>query len=98
MNASIQFILALASGAMAVVTWHSNMPKVIAMRGRWHGFCEWILGMALALLSPALLANALKDVEAGWHFLAADAAIIAYAVCRSRWLSSQSSGSWKCSA
>ncbi|SNT19235.1 hypothetical protein [Sphingopyxis indica] len=98
MNIAIQFVLALASGAMALVTWHESMPKVITLRGRWNGFCEWVLGLALALLSPALLDNAMRGVEAGWHFIGADIAIVAYAFCRFRWLRSQSSGSWKCSA
>ena len=98
MNTLIQFVLAMASGAMAILTWHSNMPKVIAMRGRWHGGCEWCLGLAMALLSPALLSTSLSETVIPWHFLAADAAIVAYSVCRFRWLRSQCSGSWKCSA
>src|SRR3546814_11200141 len=76
MNSLIQFVLAAASGAMALLTWHSNMPKIIVMRGRWHAACEWLLGIGLALLSPALLANALTDVPVGGHFISADEAFI----------------------
>src|SRR3546814_21131837 len=95
MNSLIQFVLAAASGAMALLTWHSNMPKIIVMRGRWHAACKWLLGIGLALLSPALLANALNDVPVGWHFILADAALITYAFCRFRWLGSRGPGSGK---
>ena len=87
--------LSVASGIMAMLTWHSNLPKVIIMRGRLHGSCELLLGFALAFLSPALLADALANKDVPWQFLAADAAMIAYSVCRFRWLRSQCSGSWK---
>lgn len=98
MNTLFYFILAAASGIMAILTWHSNMPKIIVMRGRWHAACEWLLGLGLALLSPALLADGLADHPVNWQFMLADTAIITYAFCRYRWLRSQCSGTWRCSA
>jgi hypothetical protein len=98
MNATIHFILAAATGAMALLTWHRSMPRVITLRGRWHGWCEWLLGLGLALLSPALLAQAINDTPISWQFALADTAFVTYAFCRFRWLKSQSSGSWRCSA
>lgn len=98
MNSTIYFLLSIATGSMALLTWHKSMPRVITLRGRFHGWCEWLLGAGLALLSPALLARSFAGSPVNWQFVLADTAFVAYAFCRFRWLKTQSSGSWKCSA
>src|SRR3546814_11850374 len=85
MNSLIQFVLAAASWAMASLTWHSNMPKIIVMRGPSHAPCEWLPGIGLELLSPSLLTTAPNYVPVGWPFIVHSSAFLTYDSSPFRW-------------
>jgi hypothetical protein len=78
----VDYMLAFAQGALALLLWHQAEPRMRQARGRGSAACILALGFVLAWSFPLAFSRPLSEVDPlHWQRTVRDLCLVFYAAC-----------------